>query len=184
MHSSSRILQYNRARHQRRLSAGFTLTEIALALAIFSFALVSMLGLLSVGMKNSRKANIQLAASNLLSGIASDVQSSKREYVSAGTLNGGSYKFTSPRLAITATVNRDTRTVGAVTILTNTSVTIDESCTVVKDSISLMKQFKATFAPAANGTPALLITLEWPPNHPPTSSPEGSLNALIPLPLP
>lgn len=183
MHSSSRILQSNRARHQRLLSAGFTLTEIALALAIFSFALVSMLGLLSVGMKNSRKANIQLAASNLLSGIASDVQSSV--YVTSGSSTTATCAFTSPRLDIKATVNTSTRTVKNVTISGGSSATLDESGTVLtQNSISLMKQFKATFIPAATGTPALCVTLEWPPNRPPASSPEGSLNAIIPLPLP
>ena len=183
MHSSPRILQSHSARRRPLLSAGFTLTEIALALAIFSFALVSMLGLLSVGMRNSRKANIQLAASNLLSGIASDVQSSV--YVTSGSSTTATCAFESPRLAIKATVDTSTRTVKNVTISSGTSATLDESGSVVtQNSISLMKHFKAILTPAAAGTPALCVTLEWPPNRPPASSPEGSLNALIPLPLP
>lgn len=183
MHSSPRILQSHRGRRHPLLSAGFTLTEIALALAIFSFALVSMLGLLSVGMRNSRKANIQLAASNLLSGIASDVQSST--YVTSGSATTATCAFTSPRLAIKATVDTSTRTVKNVTISSGSFATLDESGSVATaGAISLMKQFKAIFTPAAAGTPALCVTLEWPPNRPAASSPEGSLNALIPLPLP
>ncbi|NBV86727.1 MAG: prepilin-type N-terminal cleavage/methylation domain-containing protein [Verrucomicrobia bacterium] len=182
MDNLKRLLQPNHGRLRSRFDdAGFTLTEIALALAIFSFALVSMLGLLSVGMKNSRKANIQLAASNTLSGIAADIQSSVR------TLNAqdNTYKFVSPRLAIATEIDIVTRTVESVTINSGSAAIVDESCSTVSDSgVTLMKQFAVRLSPAASGTPAVRVTLDWPPRRSASTSAEGSLNALIPLPLP
>jgi uncharacterized protein (TIGR02598 family) len=182
MDKSNRLLQPNHGRLRSQFKdAGFTLTEIALALAIFSFALVSMLGLLSVGMKNSRKANIQLAASNTLSGIAADIQSSVRTFNS----QDNTYKFISPRLAITAEIDLITRTVDSVTINSGSAAIVDESCSTVSTSgITLMKQFSMRVGPAASGTPAVRVILDWPPRRSASASAEGSLNALIPLPLP
>ena len=169
-------------------NSGFTLTEIALALAIFSFALVSMLGLLSVGMQNSRKANIQLSASNLLGAIAADVQASTRQTNPPATAGDPeTYKFVSPKLNITAEVNSDTRTATAVTIDGGTSATIDESGSTVpagSTTPTLLKQFNVTLTPGADGTPAVRVKIEWPAKRQPTASPEGSLNTLIPFPLP
>ena len=182
MDKFNRLLQPNHGRLRSQFKdAGFTLTEIALALAIFSFALVSMLGLLSVGMKNTRKANIQLASSNTLSGIAADIQSSVRTFNSVDN----TYNFKSPRLDIKAEVDLVTRSVKDVTINSGSVAIVDESCSMVYGTgITLMKQFSMRVGPAASGTPAVRVILDWPPRRSASAAAEGSLNALIPLPLP
>ena len=156
--------------------AGFTLTEVALAMGIFSFALVSMIGLLSVGLKNSRRANIQIAASNLMSAIASDIQSSSR------IIKGGTYSYTSPRLLVTAAVDAK----GTVSGVTPSSKVLDESASPIAPTgpASLSKTFNVTFAAASAGTTAIRVTVQWPVSTVTTSAPEGSLDALIPLPTP
>jgi uncharacterized protein (TIGR02598 family) len=165
-----------RAKH-RFQQAGFTLTEIALALGIFSFALVSMLGLLSVGMKNSRKANIQVSASNVMASIAADIQSSLK------SKSGTNYSVASPRLGITAVVDAS----GNVTSVKPAYQVLDEACTVVGGSAgvnALVKTFGVTLTAAAPGTTALRVTISWPPNPLPGVNPEGTLDTLIPLPVP
>jgi uncharacterized protein (TIGR02598 family) len=156
--------------------AAFTLTEVALAMGIFSFALVSMIGLLSVGLKNSRRANTQIGASNLMSAIASDIRSS------TCTLRGGTYSYTSPRLNLTASV--DAR--GTVSGVSPVTTILDESGSPanVTSPNPLMKLFTVNFAAASLGTTAVRVTVQWPPKTSPSANYEGSLDALIPLPAP
>ena len=137
-----------------------------------------MLGLLSVGLKNSRKANVQTTASNVLAGIAADIQASSRTVVSADN-----YLFTSPKMQIGATV-----TSGSVTKIetatTTTPLTVNESCTLIdpaKASV-LEKLFRVDLTPAATGTTAIRVRIEWPYLRPPNSKAEGSMEALVPLP--
>jgi uncharacterized protein (TIGR02598 family) len=158
--------------------SGFTLTEVAVAMGIFSFALVSMIGLLSVGLKNSRRANIQISASNLMSAIASDIQSS------LWTVKGGTYSYTSPRLKLTASVDSK----GTVSGVSPASSILDESGTAVTSNVPnpLSKSFAVNFAAASAGTTAIRVTVKWPATSggASTVAPEGTLDALIPLPSP
>ncbi len=147
-------------------------------MGIFSFALVSMIGLLSVGLKNSRRANIQIAASNLMSAIASDIQSSSR------LIKGGTYSYTSPRLQLTAAVDAK----GTVSGVNPSSKVLDESASPIgpTEVNPLSKAFNVTFAAASAGTTAIRVTVQWPVSTVASSTvpPEGSLDALIPLPTP
>jgi uncharacterized protein (TIGR02598 family) len=170
----SRTQQFNRCNKQ----AAFTLTEVALAMGIFSFALVSMIGLLSVGLKNSRRANIQIAASNLMSAVASDIRSSTR------LVKSGTYSYTSPRLQLTASVDAK----GTVSGIAPSNQILDESGSPVglTSQNPLSKIFNVNFAAASVGTTAIRVTVQWPVSTTGTSTiaPEGSLDALIPLPTP
>jgi uncharacterized protein (TIGR02598 family) len=157
---------------------GFTLTEVALAMGIFSFALVSMIGLLSVGLKNSRRANVQIAASNLMSAIASDIQSS------SWLVKGGTYSYTSPRLKLAATLDSK----GNVSGVNPGNRILDEGGSPVAGTTQapLAKAFNVIFAAASEGTAAIRVTVQWPASAAatPARAPEGSLDALIPLPTP
>ncbi len=157
--------------------AGFTLTEVALAMGIFSFALVSMIGLLSVGLKNSRRANVQISASNLMSAIASDIRSS------TCLLKAGTCSYSSPRLKLSASV--DAR--GSVSGVSPASATLDESGSPadITSPNPLVKLFNVNFTAASAGTTAIRVTIQWPPRALGSTAPyEGSLDALIPLPSP
>jgi uncharacterized protein (TIGR02598 family) len=162
---------------RRSRLGGFTLTEVALAMGIFSFALVSMIGLLSVGLKNSRRANIQISASNLMSAIASDIRSS------TCLVKSGTYSYSSPRLLLSASV--DAR--GTVSGVTPSNAVLDESGSPANLSSPspLLKLFNVSFAAASAGTTAIRVTVQWPPRASGSTAPyEGSLDALIPLPTP
>lgn len=167
--------------------AGFTLTEIAVAMGIFSFALVSLLGMLSVGLKNSRKAAIQTSASNVLSAISSDIQSSTSTYKVVGSVR--TYTFTSPILGIIATVGPDKNNTGPTeqtALVSGGTLYVRESCTPVAnvDTVSpLEKIYRLELSPAAQGTPAIRVRVVWPHKQSPGSREEGSLETLVPLPF-
>ena len=156
---------------------GFTLVEIALAMAIFSFALVSMLGLLSVGLKNSRKASIQIAAANVLSTIAADIQGAQFSNVS-----NGEYTATSQKLNIKATVMAN----GIIQITYPEPLVVDEACSPVNpgDSQGLVKTFRVTLSSAEPSVRAIRVQILWPSTISGNAQPEGLLNSLVAIPSP
>lgn len=160
-------------------SAGFTLAEVALALAIFSFALVSMLGLLSVGLKSSRKANLQTAASNLLSTIVADIQAS--EVVVAPDESKETY--TSPTLKIEAVFTDATK---AVTVNPPTLILTDaatEGSAMNPRDQGALKLFKVTLSGSYPNVAAVRVKISWPSNIPEKVNPEGVMESLVPLPV-
>lgn len=55
-----------------RSSHAFSLVEIAVSLAIFSFCLIGLLGLLTVGVNQSYNSTERVAASHLMTGLHAD----------------------------------------------------------------------------------------------------------------
>jgi prepilin-type N-terminal cleavage/methylation domain-containing protein len=169
------------ARGARAARAGFTLTEIALAMAIFSFALVSMLGLLSVGLRNSRKANLQVSASNLLSSIVADIQSAQRVPLAENTT-----LFKCSKIPLTTTVTTQTQTNFKVGLDYIDPLILDEAGSPSNSILGrgLLKVFRVKFTPAASSVPAIRIRVSWPANLPDTAVPEGFLETIAALPIP
>jgi hypothetical protein len=157
--------------------SGFTLTEIAVALGIFSFALVSLLGMLSVGLKNSRKATLQTSASNVLSAIASDIQSSTFD-------KKGSF-FTSPRLGIICRVNADGTLRDPELKAPTTPACVNESGTLINplDANPLERVYRLEITKAVEGTLALRVRIVWPPKQAEGAREEGAIDSLVPLPF-
>lgn len=176
---SRRTFPESRPTLLRRLpggESGFTLAEIAVALGIFSFALVSMMGMLSVGLKNSRKATVQTSASNLLAGVVADIHASTQL-----SLGDDRFSYKSPKLGLEAILNKKTNTVTSAPA----ALSLNESCTVVLPSTveMLQKVYSVQFFPGIDGVSALRVRVEWPINRQPNTNPEGFLEALVPLPL-
>ncbi len=157
--------------------AGFTLAEIAVALGIFSFALVSLLGMLSVGLKNSRKATVQTSASNVLSAISSDIQSS--------VFNKSTSVFSSPRLGLVCSLNADGTLKDPVLKAPTTPACINESGTLINpdQATPLEKVYRLEITKAVQGTLALRVRIIWPPKQAPGAREEGALETLVPLPF-
>jgi hypothetical protein len=155
---------------------GFTLAEIAVALGIFSFALVSMMGMLSVGLKNTLRATTQTSASNLMVGIASDIKASTVET----SPDGDTAVYTSPRLGLSMTLDKKKNTVlGAITsYVSESGIKVDPS------SMDMIQKFyRVQISPGAESVSAVRVRVEWPAIRPTNSRPEGYLEALVPLPL-
>lgn len=73
------LLASGRCRHtgniaRKRPSFAFSLVEVAIALGIFCFGIVSVLGLLPIGLKVSRDSIGEVVESNILQQIASDAE--------------------------------------------------------------------------------------------------------------
>lgn len=161
----------------------FTLAEVALALAIFSFALVSMLGMLSVGLKFSRKANYQTAAANLLSSIAADIQ--------ASTVQKADEKdtYTSPIIGIKIARDKATDALsilnpsGQEMVLTDGGV---DTFSFSKNEPGIQKRFRVRFAPTAPNIDAVQVRISWPAGTIGASAPppmEGWIDSLVALPV-
>src|SRR5205809_7828188 len=66
----------------RRLHA-FSLVEVTLALGVAAFCLIAVFGLVPVGVQTNRNATSQTFATNILSGVVSDIRASPKN--SGGT---------------------------------------------------------------------------------------------------
>ena len=56
--------------------AAFSLVELTLALGIAAFTLIAVFGLVPLGVQTNRNATSQTAATNILSGVVSDIRAS------------------------------------------------------------------------------------------------------------
>ncbi|XHR31134.1 MAG: Verru_Chthon cassette protein B [Chthoniobacteraceae bacterium] len=96
--------------------SAFSLVEITLALGIASFSLVSVLGLLPIGLSNARSATNQTAAMNLVTVIAADVRAtpagatqSPRFKIDVSTLNQQQTLYFSDLGTASASLDGDAR---------------------------------------------------------------------------
>jgi len=71
-----------------RHAAGFSLIEIAVAIGIISFSLVSLVGLLPVGLNSIKTAQEQAGGANCLAQIATTIRTA--------TMTSGSYQVVGP----------------------------------------------------------------------------------------
>ena len=63
-------------KHRNRSIAGFSLVEVTLALGVAAFCLIAVFGLVPVGVQTNRNATSQTFATNILSGVVSDIRAS------------------------------------------------------------------------------------------------------------
>jgi hypothetical protein len=61
-----------------RSIAAFSLVEVTLALGIAAFCLIAVFGLVPVGVQTNRNATSQTFATNILSGVVSDIRASPK----------------------------------------------------------------------------------------------------------
>jgi uncharacterized protein (TIGR02598 family) len=62
-----------------RGSCGFSLVEVTLAIGIISFALLSVVALLPIGLQTVKNTNEQVGAANVINGIATALRSAKSQ---------------------------------------------------------------------------------------------------------
>ena len=61
-----------------RSNCAFSLVEVTLALGIAAFCLIAVFGLVPVGVQTNRNATSQTTATNILSGVVSDIRASPK----------------------------------------------------------------------------------------------------------
>ncbi len=137
--------------------SAFSLVEITLALGIASFSLVSVLGLLPIGLSNARSATNQTAAMNLVTDLAADVRATP-----AGTPQ-------SPRFKIdVSTLNQQQ------TLYFNDLGTASAS---LGGDARYKAVIKAVWQPSSNET-LTRIKISWPPQ---ASSQNDSVETVVSL---
>lgn len=67
-------------------SPGFTLVEVAIALGVFAFAIIALVGLLSAGLQTEKAAHRDTAMGNIVSYVLADLRGSKYAAVTGETL--------------------------------------------------------------------------------------------------
>lgn len=85
-----------RARKRRRRAGGFSLIEVALALGIVSFALLSVVALLPIGISTNRASAEEFHASNLLSFLSADLRNTDPRLASAHAGNSALFGLPLP----------------------------------------------------------------------------------------
>jgi uncharacterized protein (TIGR02598 family) len=71
------------------VAAGFTLIEVTLALGIAAFCLITVIGIIPVGVQTNRNATSQTRATSVMAAVVTDLRSTSKA------------RFTSPRFGIT-----------------------------------------------------------------------------------
>lgn len=73
-------------KHIQRPGKAFTLVEVAIALGIFAFVFIALVGLLSAGLDFERAAHKDTVMGNIVSYVVTDLHSSKYTIVTGETL--------------------------------------------------------------------------------------------------
>lgn len=135
-------------------NAAFSLVEIVIALGIASFSLISMLGLLPVGLNNTHCATTQTGAMNLLTTISADIR----------TAGSG----TSARFGIDPTATN------AQTIYFDESGNVTD---LQRGDARYKAVVQAVWQPSSNET-VNRINITWPPQAP-ASNAMGSVEVVV-----
>ena len=107
------------ASRRHRRARGFSLVEVALALGIFAFSIVSMMSLMSVGLNTSRESRERLTRSEILKSVNNEIANTR--YDQLATLDGKQIQFDNEGLPVTSTSDEH-RYVAELTQLPNSQV--------------------------------------------------------------
>jgi Tfp pilus assembly protein PilV len=87
-------------------TSAFSLVELTIALGVVVFSLVTILGLLAVGINSTRTSTVQTAATNILTSVAADLQAypnitpSYTPVTAKGMINAGRSAIVTPLYGI------------------------------------------------------------------------------------
>jgi len=139
----------------RRANWGFTLIEVTLALGVAGFCLVTVFGLLPVGLTSNQASLEQTTAGNISSAIVSDLRSTQP--VGAGT---------SPRLGMPVPAAGTAATMHTIYLASNGSATAVDTAPMT--SGSAISRYRATvqFFPPQPAVPrtatVVRVLITWP----------------------
>lgn len=159
----------------RRLGAAFSLVEVVLAIGIFSFAILAVVGLLPVGLKSVKNASEEAAAANVVARISNALRE-------ASTTDGTNYENRFAQTTFGYAVG------GPATSFQWPDLNMD-AYTAQNEAKRLSARIEILQTPAAN-PPApgrALITVAWPamanpqwnPSTQRWSNAEGSITSAI-----
>lgn len=154
-------------------TGAFSLAEVTLAIGVAAFCLISVFGLLPVGVASNQAAIHQTKANGLLSAVASDLRATPPT-----SPRGASTP--SPQFAITIPANP----VPAATPAPTTRYFTSEGKSSTTLNTWSIYRMTITFPSNASSRAATLVNLKvtWPPQiDPATGTPAGSLQSFVAL---
>ena len=92
------IQDRSHASRRYRRARGFSLVEVALALGIFAFSIISMMSLMSVGLNTSRESRERLTRSEILKSVNNEIANTR--YDQLATLDGKQIQFDNEGLPV------------------------------------------------------------------------------------
>lgn len=131
------------------LSGAFSLVEVVLAIGIFSFALLAVVGLLPVGLKSVKNANEEAAAANVVARISNALRQ-------ASSRDGINYENRFAQTSFGYAVG------GAATNFGWTNLNMDAYTTSGIDSPRLVARLEILQPPTASAPGEAVITVAWP----------------------
>jgi uncharacterized protein (TIGR02598 family) len=147
-----------RKRNRKSLSGrAFTLVEVVLALGVVSFGLISMLGLLTVGLKTFHDAMSQTTETEIAQQISNQLQLANFSSIS-GIKNSSNYYFTQEGLQLTN--GSSTSTAPASTVYT---------ASVAAPSVLAVPGVTSSTSSLATNTMTFVISI-WSVNSPQTTN--------------
>ena len=142
-------------------SYAFSLVEVVIAIGIASFCLVTMMGLIPVGVKSVRSTTSQTIASQLLEAISLDLRSTP-----LGSNSSPSYAVTLPAS-------------GTASCATSMTLYLDENGGTNASSLNLNSQYRATLYLSNSSifSTTAQIQITWPASVAPSNA-IGSLETI------
>jgi len=159
---------------RKNFISGFSLVEVTLALGVVVFCLVTILGLLAVGINSTRVSTVQTSATNILTAVAADLQATP---YSVPPSTKDSAVETSPVYGITLPKT------GASTSTTPKTFYINEDGTLSTTGATgalYRLSVWTTGSSSTNQETLVRLLLTWPPSVAYTT-PQGYLESVVAL---
>ncbi len=162
-------------RTRRLFAAAFTLVEVALALGVASFCLITVVGLVPLGVSTGQNASDQAAASSILTHVLADLRATPMTSPPGAATTSAGYKVQIPS---------NTGTVAPTVLYFGDS---DQQFTFAPTVGTSRYRLTATFLPSNGTRTATGVTLRvsWParidPANPATGTPTGRVQIFAAL---
>jgi uncharacterized protein (TIGR02598 family) len=160
-----------------RSISGFSLVEVTLALGVVVFCLLTIMGLLALGINSTQTSAVQTSATNILTAVSADLQSTPNITAAYSPASArGSIAETSPIYGITVPAS------GTTASATPTTIYIGEDGQTVASPGSALYRLTVWTTGSTTTTQETLIRLmiTWPAVAPYTAA-QGSVENVIAL---
>jgi len=160
----------NLAQKNLQIIKAFSLVEVAMAVAICSFALIAILGLFFTGIKSTGESQQEIQAANLASTLISMRMASPTNDIAA-----------LPNFAIPT--KSMTNLYASVYTGANNYIGTDGQTTTVANAVYAISCLAGTNALTGSGTAQVYLMLSWPPQLNPTNMAAGRYELTTAIPL-
>jgi len=158
---------------KRNSDVAFSLVEVVIAIGIFSFAVIAVLGLFATGLQSNRESEQEIQAANL----ASMLISMRTAYPTNNIPNLPNFAI--PTTALTNTYANAYQGGGSLT----NYVGLDGQTATAANAAYLISCRAGTTAQAGTGVAQVYLMLSWPPQLNPSNANAGRYETIANIPI-